>query len=375
MTIEDIVQDFDELKSKIEHFKVLVKENELKERLAKIEEKTHDPDFWNSKDSKNILKEQSNIKKFLEEWSYLLGRVEDINVLLDLHEEGEDVLDDLNDVYSELKKLVTDFELKLVLNGENDINNAILTIHSGAGGTEANDWANMLLRMYIRWAENHKFKYEMLDYQPGDEAGIKSATLNIIGPYAYGYLKGETGVHRLVRLSPFDANNKRHTSFASVFVLPEIDDDVDIVINESELKIETFRSGGAGGQHVNTTDSAVRITHIPTGIVISCQNERSQHKNKAHAMKILRSKLYELEMEKRNKEKSELESSKTEINFGSQIRSYVLHPYKMVKDLRTRYETGDPDSVLDGYLDEFIKSYLFYKAGLRGIAEGLEEEI
>lgn len=364
MTVEEILQEYEGLKEKSDHFKKIVNETALKEKLKQIEKKTEDPDFWSNKESKHILKEQANIKKFLDDWHFLLKKFEDMDVLIELNAEGEDVLSEISESFKELKQTVNDFELKLVLNGENDVNNAILTIHSGAGGTEANDWANMLLRMYIRWVENRKFKYEMLDYQPGDEAGIKSATLNIIGPYAYGYLKGETGVHRLVRLSPFDANNKRHTSFASVFVLPEIDDDVDIVINESDLKIDTFRAGGAGGQHVNTTDSAVRITHLPTGIVVSCQNERSQHKNKAHALKILKSKLYELEMEKKNKEKNELESSKSEINFGSQIRSYVLHPYKMVKDLRTRHESGNPDAVLDGELDDFIRSYLFYKAGM-----------
>jgi len=365
MIIEEILQEYGDLKEKFKRFKNIVNEELLKEKLSNIEKQTHDPDFWSNKESKHLLKEQSSIKKFLDDWYYLVRRFEDMDVLLELQEEGENVAAEIEENFTELKQIVNDFELKLILNGENDINNAILTIHSGAGGTEANDWANMLLRMYIRWAENRKFKYEMLDYQAGDEAGIKSATLNIIGPYAYGYLKGETGVHRLVRLSPFDANNKRHTSFASVFVLPEIEDDVDIIINESDLKIDTFRAGGAGGQHVNTTDSAVRITHLPTGIVVSCQNERSQHKNKAHALKILKSKLYELEMEKKNKEKNELESSKTEINFGSQIRSYVLHPYKMVKDLRTRHETGNPDAVLDGELDDFIRSYLFYKAGMQ----------
>jgi len=367
MTIEEILQDYEKLKEKFEHFKKIVSEDNLKIRLDEIEKKTTEPDFWSNKESKHLLKEQANIKKFLEDWYYLVGKFEDIDVLVELFSEGEDVALEIEESVKNLNKLVTEFELKLILNNENDVNNAILTIHSGAGGTEANDWANLLLRMYIRWAENRGFKYEMLDYQAGDEAGIKSATLNIVGQYAYGYLKGETGVHRLVRLSPFDANNKRHTSFASVFVLPEIEDDIDIVVNESDLKIDTFRSGGAGGQHVNTTDSAVRITHLPTGLVVSCQNERSQHKNKAHALKILKAKLYELEMEKKNKEKSELESSKTEINFGSQIRSYVLHPYKMVKDLRTRHESGNPDAVLDGELDDFIRSYLFYRAGMRNV--------
>lgn len=366
--VEEILSGYGELKDKLSSFKTLVNEDMLLKRINEIDALSEKPDFWSNGESKHLLKEQSNLKKHLEEWRFIKSLYDDFEVLIELYKEGEDVADELLKSFSELRKSIDEFELKLILNGENDINNAIVTIHSGAGGTEANDWASMLFRMYIRWAENKKYKYEILDYQPGDEVGIKSATINIIGPYAYGYLKGEAGVHRLVRLSPFDANNKRHTSFASVFVLPEVEDDIDIKVNESDLKIETFRAGGAGGQHVNTTDSAVRITHLPTGLVVSCQNERSQHKNKAHALKILKSRLYELEMEKKNKEKSELESSKTEINFGSQIRSYVLHPYKMVKDLRTRYETGNTDYVLDGGLDEFIKSYLFYRAGLENLS-------
>lgn len=374
MQVEEILSEFDRVKEKIDSFKKLVNIEEFNRKIKDIEKKAEHPDFWGNPESKHLLKEQSNLKKQIYEWDSLIEKYNDMEVLIELHNEGEDVLEEIKAGLDDLIRYVEEYELKLILNGENDRNNAILTIHSGAGGTEANDWASMLYRMYIRWAENHKYKYEVLDYQEGDEVGIKSATINIIGDYAFGYLKGEVGVHRLVRLSPFDANNKRHTSFASVFVLPEIDDDIDIVVNESELRIDTFRSGGAGGQHVNTTDSAVRITHIPTGIVVSCQNERSQHKNKAHAMKILKSKLYELEMEKKNKEKNILESSKTEINFGSQIRSYVLHPYKMVKDLRTRYETGNTDFVLDGGLDEFIKSYLFYKAGLITVSKVGEEE-
>ena len=279
--------------------------------------------------------------------------------------EGEDsVKDEIVEVYNIFNKEITDFELKLILSEQHDINNAIITIHSGAGGTEADDWASMLYRMYNRWAENNNFKVEILDLLDGDEAGIKSITFNIIGEYSFGYLKGESGVHRLVRISPFDSQNRRHTSFASVFVLPEIDDDFEIDINEADLRIDTYRAGGAGGQHINTTDSAVRITHIPSGIVVACQNERSQHKNKASAMKILKSKLYEYEMAKRNKEKEKMEDSKTDIGWGNQIRSYVMHPYKMVKDLRTRYETGNVDAVMDGELDLFIRHYLLFAAGI-----------
>ncbi|MBZ4672597.1 peptide chain release factor 2 [Deferribacterales bacterium Es71-Z0220] len=367
MIVEELIGRFNKLNEKFELFIPVVKEDKLIEEIEKVDKlSVEDPDFWNKRESKTLLKEQSIKKKFLEEYRYIKQLIEDCKVMVELIDAGEEGAEgELNNILDELEKRVTDFELRLILNSENDSNNAIVTIHSGAGGTEANDWANMLFRMYTMWVEKKNFKYEVLDLIPGDEVGIKSVTFNIIGDYAYGYMKGETGVHRLVRLSPFDANNKRHTSFASVFVLPEIDDDIEVNVVESDLKIDTFRASGAGGQHVNTTDSAVRITHLPTGIVVSCQNERSQHKNKAHAMKILKAKLYELEIEKRNKEKNELENSKSEIGWGNQIRSYVMHPYKMVKDLRTRYETGNVDAVMDGGLDEFIKSYLFFVAGIK----------
>jgi peptide chain release factor 2 len=245
-----------------------------------------------------------------------------------------------------------------LLSGEHDRLNAIVTIHPGAGGTESQDWAEMLLRMYRRWAERRGFKFTLLEFQAGEEAGLKSATFTVTGDYAYGLLSSEIGVHRLVRISPFDSAARRHTSFASVFVSPEIDETIKIDIKPDDLRIETYRSTGAGGQHVNTTDSAVRITHIPTGTVAQCQNERSQHRNKDMAMKMLRSKLYELELQKRREATQKLEDSKLEINFGSQIRSYVLHPYRMVKDLRTRVEVGDAERVLDGDIDPFIKAYL-----------------
>ncbi|MBI4600248.1 peptide chain release factor 2, partial [Candidatus Uhrbacteria bacterium] len=249
-------------------------------------------------------------------------------------------------------------EVKAMLSGENDFNNAILTINSGAGGTESQDWAMMLLRMYTRWGDRNGYKTEVLDMQYGEEAGIKSATVTFAGDYAYGYLRAEIGVHRLVRISPFDANKRRHTSFASVFVYPEVQDDIEVEVNESDLKIDVYRSSGPGGQGVNTTDSAVRITHIPTGIVVQCQNERSQHKNKASAMKVLRARLYEIEQEKKEEELRALEKSKKKIEWGSQIRSYVLHPYRLAKDLRTQVETGNVDAVLDGDLDAFIEAYL-----------------
>jgi peptide chain release factor 2 len=239
-----------------------------------------------------------------------------------------------------------------------------VTIHSGAGGTESNDWTAMLLRMYTRYAENEGFDFEIMDYFPGDEAGVKYVTFSVSGEYCYGYLKGETGIHRLVRISPFDSQSRRHTSFSSVFVLPEIDDDFEVDIAETDLRIDTYRAGGAGGQHVNTTDSAVRITHLPTNIVVTSQTDRSQHKNKAAAMKILRARLYEHEMQIRNSEKDKLEASKSDIGWGNQIRSYVMQPYKMVKDLRTRHETGNVDAVMDGELEPFIRSYLLFTAGI-----------
>lgn len=364
--IDEIVQEVIELKNKIKSFIPVVNEDLINSKILEIEKaSTEDPNFWSKKESKHLLKEQSNYKKFLDSWHDLNKSLEDCEVIIELIKEGESELEsDLEDSYNHLLVLVHEFELKLILNDSHDINNAIVTIHSGAGGTEADDWVSMLYRMYSKWAEKSGKKLEILDQLDGDEAGIKSITFNIIGEYSFGFLKGEIGVHRLVRISPFDSNNRRHTSFASVFVLPEIDDDLEIEINESELRIDTYRAGGAGGQHINTTDSAVRITHIPTGIVVACQNERSQHKNKASAMKILKSKLYEFEMNKRNEVKDKIESSKTDIGWGNQIRSYVMHPYKMVKDLRTRYETGNVDAVMDGDLEPFIRHYLLYMAGI-----------
>ena len=264
-------------------------------------------------------------------------------------------------------------EIRTMLSGELDRKNAIVTIHPGAGGTESQDWAEMLLRMYTRWLERRGFKRDVMDYQPGDEAGLKSATMNVIGEYAYGLLCAEAGVHRLVRISPFDQAARRHTSFASVYVWPELPEDIDIEIEDKDLRIDTFRSSGAGGQHVNVTDSAVRLTHIPTGIVVSCQNERSQHKNRASAMKVLKSRLYDLKMKEQQAKLDQLGGEKKNIGFGSQIRSYVLQPYRMVKDLRTRHQVGDVDRVLDGDLDEFIKEYLMQKA-LGKLSEPAAEE-
>ncbi len=280
-------------------------------------------------------------------------------MLLLLEEEDDaSLMKECETMASGLAKKVEESELKAMLSGESDGNNAILAINSGAGGTESQDWAEMLLRMYIRWGERNDYKAEVLDMQYGEEAGIKSATVNFTGDYAYGYLKAEIGVHRLVRISPFDSNKRRHTSFASVFVYPEVAEDVEIEIRDDDLKIDVYRASGPGGQGVNTTDSAVRITHQPTGIVVQCQNERSQHKNKASAMKVLRSRIYEVEMEKKDEEKKAKEKTKKKIEWGSQIRSYVLHPYRMAKDLRTGVEMGNVDAVLDGDLGRFIEAYL-----------------
>ncbi|PLX65727.1 MAG: peptide chain release factor 2 [Denitrovibrio sp.] len=366
MIIEDIINELDALEKEIKSFQTAMNVEELEKEIAKVDElSVSDHNFWNNKESKVMLKEQAVMKRKLEEWNNLISLKEDIDVLIELFREGEEGMEgDIEESINSLAKIVADFELKLVLSAQNDGNNAIITINSGAGGTEANDWAAMLYRMYTQYAERQGYKYDILDYMEGEEAGIKNAVINVKGPFTYGYLKGETGVHRLVRISPFDSANRRHTSFAAVFVTPEIEDDIEIDISESDLEIDTYRASGAGGQHVNTTDSAVRITHVPTNTVVTCQSERSQHKNKAHAMKILKSRLYELEIDKKNEEKQKLENTKTEIGWGNQIRSYVMHPYKMVKDLRTRHETGNVDSVMDGNLDPFIRAYLLYTAGI-----------
>jgi peptide chain release factor 2 len=285
----------------------------------------------------------------------------DLRAMMELAAEGEDVLEEFKQEILRVEREAQHIEIRMLLSGEHDISNAIVTIHPGAGGTESQDWAEMLVRMYLRWSERAGYQTEMLDYQQGDEAGIKSVTFLVKGEYAYGNLSAESGVHRLVRISPFDAAARRHTSFASVFVYPEIDDKIEVQIDEKDLRIDTYRSSGAGGQHVNVTDSAVRITHIPSGIVVSCQNERSQIRNRDMARKILRARLYELELEKKRKELQTVEDSKLDIGWGSQIRSYVLHPYRMVKDHRTKCETSNTDRVLDGDIDEFIYQYLIHR--------------
>ena len=286
--------------------------------------------------------------------------LEDIQVLIELGEEGEDeeTLTEIRGILPGLEKKIGQMEFARMLSGEHDASSAIVSINAGAGGTEAQDWAEILLRMYLRWCERKGFKAEITDYQPGDEAGAKGVTFTVSGDYAYGYLKAEKGIHRLVRISPFDSNARRHTSFCSVFVFPELADDVDVEILDKDLKVDTYRASGAGGQHINKTDSAIRITHLPSGVVVNCQNERSQHKNRATAMKQLKARLYELELEKKESEAEALGGEKKGIAWGSQIRSYVLHPYRMVKDHRTDYEVGNADAVLDGDIDGFIEAYL-----------------
>jgi peptide chain release factor 2 len=309
------------------------------------------------------MREKKRVENVLATEADLVRRTEDISAYIDLAREGENVDADLRKEIESLRQLVDRLETETLLSGENDARNAIVTIHPGAGGTESQDWADMLLRMYLRWAERQGFQTVLYDYQPGDEAGLKSATFGVNGDYAFGLLTSEIGVHRLVRISPFDQAKRRHTSFASVFVSPEIDDSIEVVIKPDDIRVDTYRSSGKGGQHVNTTDSAVRITHIPTGLVASCQNERSQHKNRERAMSMLRSKLYEYEVEKRREETKKIEDSKLDIDFGSQIRSYVLQPYRLIKDHRTKIEFGDVDRVLDGDLQPFIRGYLMMRRG------------
>ena len=322
------------------------------------------PGFWDDQESaQKVVQMRSRIERALNQQKAFETGVSDAEVLFEFAAEDPDSAIELNKLINSLEKQVADAEVQSLLSGETDANNAICSIQSGAGGTDAQDFAQMLLRMYLRWAEKRGFKAEILDEQSGSEAGLKSATFRIEGDYAYGLLAAEAGVHRLVRISPFNSGGSRETSFASMFVSPEIDETIEVNIEDKDLRIDTYRSSGAGGQHVNVTDSAVRITHLPTNIVVTCQNQRSQLQNKTVAMNVLRSKLYELELEKRLAGAAELEATKQDISFGSQIRNYVLHPYRLVKDTRTKHETSDVDAVLDGEIDEFIQEFLMFKKG------------
>ena len=348
----------------------------LDEQLADLEKRISKPDFWsNQADAQKVMQGRRRLEEDQALRQSLRRRADDLGVLVEWANDGEDVSADLARGLGELQAEIEAAETKKMLGGEYDRANAIVTIHPGAGGTESQDWAEMLLRMYLRWAERRGFKREVIDYQPGDDEGIKGATITLIGDYAYGLMAAEAGVHRLVRISPFDPAARRHTSFASVFLWPELPEDADIEVDEKDLRIDTYRSSGAGGQHVNVTDSAVRMTHLPTGIVVSCQNERSQHKNRSLAMRVLKARLFDLKLKEQQARLEQIAGSKMEIGFGSQIRSYVLQPYQMIKDHRTKMEIGDVNRVLDGDLDAFIKAYLMQKAsGTLGAPASADDE-
>ncbi|MGM0508217.1 MAG: peptide chain release factor 2 [Fusobacteriota bacterium] len=363
MDILELNRELDKQKEKLEEIRGHLDLEKKKEQIGKIEQKSTAPGFWDdNRKAQKLMKEMDRLKAKIKRYKQLKEEEEDIKTLKEFIDMGEiEFQEEFKERIEKWSSKIDKFETELLLNGEFDENNAILTLHSGAGGTESCDWAAMLYRMYTRWAKNNGYTIEVYDKLNGDEAGIKSATFLVKGENAYGYLQGEKGVHRLVRISPFDSNSRRHTSFASLDVTPEIDDEIEIEINDSDLKIDTYRASGAGGQHVNVTDSAVRITHLPTKTVVTCQNERSQIQNKETALKILKSRLFEIEMKKKEDRLNEMQGDMGEIAWGNQIRSYVLHPYQKVKDHRTDEETGNTSAVLDGDIDIFISAYLKYK--------------
>ena len=338
----------------------------LRAKHAELETRSADPALWDDRErAESLLREKRRLERELASWSRLGTSLDDVEVLIELGSEASDgdALMEARDQLGAAESALEEAELRTLLGGEHDGGNAIVSINAGAGGTDACDWAEMLMRMYLRWAEKKGYAYEMLDEQAGDEAGIRGVTFTVSGDYAYGYLKPEEGVHRLVRISPFDSQARRHTAFASVTVFPELDDDIEIEIDEKDLRVDTYRAGGAGGQHVNKTDSAVRLTHLPTGIVVQCQNERSQHKNRSSAMKVLRARLYEHARQEQEAKMAALRGEKMKIDFGSQIRSYTLHPQQRVKDHRTDTEMGNVEGVLEGDLDRFIRATLLWRAG------------
>ncbi|MGM8366828.1 peptide chain release factor 2 [Virgibacillus sp. W0181] len=361
MELVEVKQELDKMATRINDFRGSLDLESKENQISKLEKQMTDPGFWDDQDkAQKVIAEVNHLKSRVNRFIDMAELLENVVAMYDLVSEENDpeLFKELEDEVDKLRQEINDFELDMLLSEPYDANNAILEIHPGAGGTESQDWASILLRMYQRWAEGKNFKVETLNYLAGDEAGVKSVTLLIKGHNAYGYLKAEKGVHRLVRISPFDSSGRRHTSFASCDVAPELSDDVDIEVKSEDLKIDTYRSSGAGGQHVNTTDSAVRITHLPTNTIVTCQSERSQIKNREHAMKMLRAKLYQLEIERQKQELSDIRGEQKEIGWGSQIRSYVFHPYSMVKDHRTNLDIGNVQGVVDGDIDPFIDAYL-----------------
>ncbi|MEK4136620.1 peptide chain release factor 2 [Kurthia sp. FSL E2-0154] len=361
MELSEVRNALDDTAKKINDFRGLFDLENKEARIQETDEMMLDPDFWNDQNAaQEIIAESKGLKEIVNEFHRLVEEQENLEMTLELlkEEPDDDLHEGLEEELATFKKSVADYELQLLLSGPYDANNAILELHPGAGGTESQDWGEMLLRMYTRWAEKHGFKVKTLDYLPGDEAGIKSVTLSIQGHNAYGYLKAEKGVHRLVRISPFDSAGRRHTSFVSCDVIPEFNNEIAVEVRQEDLKVDTYRATGAGGQHINTTDSAIRITHLPTGIVVTCQAERSQIKNREKAMNMLQAKLYQLKVEEQQAEVDEIRGEQKEIGWSSQIRSYVFHPYSMVKDHRTNAETGNVQAVMDGDLDLFINAYL-----------------
>ncbi len=361
MEISDIRNELEAMAKRLENYRESLNLTEKEARIAELENEMTYPDFWdNQEKAQKVIDESNGLKAMVDKYQDLVNQHEDGELTLELIKEEPDaeMQEELGESIQALKKEFDDFELEILLNGPYDANNAILELHPGAGGTESQDWASMLLRMYQRFADKQGWKVETIDYLPGEEAGVKSVTLRIIGHNAYGYLKAEKGIHRLVRISPFDSSGRRHTSFVSCDVMPEFDDDIEIEVRTEDLRIDTYRASGAGGQHINTTDSAVRITHVPTGVVVSCQTERSQIKNRESAMKMLKAKLYQRELDEQQRKLDEIRGEKTDIGWGSQIRSYVFHPYSMVKDHRTNYEVGNTSGVMDGDIMPFIDAYL-----------------